>query len=540
MDAPSDPLPIDVNTLQSLVSDLQSVVGEQQSQLNNLKSVLHNKENQLIKLQEQLNLKQQRLFGRSTEKLEVEQLEWDFFNEAELLAALARLKQEKEPTSTQIEAPTRRGRQKKPFPKKLREIELIHDLSDDQKHCACGETLKHIGDDVSEQLAVIPLTYYVIKHIRRRYGCSCKQCLKSASMPASVLPGTQASAQLIAHIMVSKYLDGLPLYRQEKIAARSKIDLPRAKLARWLIDSSQKYLQPIYNLIQEAFWQYDIGHCDETRMQVLKEPERTPQNKSWLWLRRGGPPDKPVILVDYSPSRSGQVAGTLLDQFRGYLICDAYSSYRSVAKENDLLLVYCNDHARRRFVDIVKSIGKEHDVKDIIATRAVAWYKPLYALEKKIKHLSAEEKYRQRQQHAVAHWQKFLAWAQQLQNDGVQHNATREALQYLLNHAVELQRYCDDGRLPMTNIRAEHVAKTIAVARKNFLFAVSVAGAKASAMIYSILETANLNGHHPFEYVTVLLNEAAQAKTVEDYERLLPWNISPEQVRDLFKIYPAP
>ena len=224
-------------------------------------------------------------------------------------------------------------------------------------------------------------------------------------------------------------------------------------------------------------------------MQVLKEPERTPQNKSWLWLRRGGPPDKPVILVDYSPSRSGQVAGTLLDQFRGYLICDAYSSYRSVAKENDLLLVYCNDHARRRFVDIVKSIGKEHDVKDIIATRAVAWYKPLYALEKKIKHLSAEEKYRQRQQHAVAHWQKFLAWAQQLQNDGVQHNATREALQYLLNHAVELQRYCDDGRLPMTNIRAEHVAKTIAVARKNFLFAVSVAGAKASAMIYSILET---------------------------------------------------
>jgi len=221
-------------------------------------------------------------------------------------------------------------------------------------------------------------------------------------MPPSVLPGTQASAQLIAHVMVSKYLDGLPLYRQEKMAARNKIDLPRAKLARWLIDSSQRYLQPIFNLIQEAYWSYDIGHCDETGMQVLKEPERKPESKSWLWLRRGGPPDKPVILVDYSPSRSGQVAGTLLEQFKGYLICDAYSGYLPAAKEHGLRLVYCNGHARRRFVDIVKSVGKGHDVKDIIATRAVAWYKPLYALEKKIKHLSAEEKYVQRQQHAAA------------------------------------------------------------------------------------------------------------------------------------------
>ncbi len=533
MDAPGAPLPTDVHSLQSLVGDLQS-------QLNDLKSVLHNKESQLIKLQEQLNLKQQRLYGKSTEKLSIEQLEWDFFNEAELLESLAKLEQEKKQADTQVEAHTRRGRQKKPFPKKLRRVKVVHDLPEDQKQCECGQTLVHIGDDVSEQLAIVPQIHYVIEHVRRRYGCSCKQCLKTAPMPPGVLPGTQASAQLIAHIMVSKYLDGLPLYRQEKQAARSKIDLPRAKLARWLIDASQRYLQPVFNLIQEAYWQYDIGHCDETGMQVLKEPGRKPESKSWLWLRRGGPPDKPVILVDYSPSRSGQVAGTLLEQFKGYLICDAYSGYLPVAQDNGLRLVYCNDHARRQFVDIVKSVGKDHDVKDIIATRAVAWYKPLYALEKKIKQLSAEEKYEQRQQHAVPHWKQFLAWAKQLQCEGVQHNATKEALQYLLNHAVELQRYCDDGRLPMTNIRAEHVAKTIAVARKNFLFAASVTGAKASAMIYSALETAKVNGHHPFEYVTVLLNEAAKAQTVEDYERLLPWAISPQQVRELFKTYPAP
>lgn len=530
MDAPGTSLPTDVDSLQSLVGDLQS-------QLSDLQSALYNKEQQLVKLQEQLNLKQQRLYGKSTEKLSVDQLEWDFFNEAELLSALAQLAQEKEEAATPRK---RRGRQKKPFPRKLRRVEVVHDLSDEEKRCHCGQTLIHIGDDVTEQLAIIPQTYYLTRHIRRRYGCACKQCLKAASKPPAVLPGTQASAQLIAHAMVSKYLDGLPLYRQEKMAARNKIELPRAKLARWIVDTSERHLQPMFNLIQEVYWSYDIGHCDETGMQVLKEPGRKPESKSWLWLRRGGPPDKPVILVDYSPSRSGQVAGTLLEQFRGYLICDAYSGYLPVAEENDLLLVYCNDHARRQFINIVKSVGKDHDVSDIIATRAVAWYKPLYALETKIKHLSADEKYEQRQLHAVPHWQQFLAWAKLLQSEGVQHAPTREALQYLLNHATELQRYCNDGRLPMTNIRAEHVAKTIAVARKNFLFAVSVTGAKASAVIYSVIETAKLNGHHPFEYLTVVLNESAKAKCVEDYERLLPWVITPDRVRELFKTYPAP
>ena len=315
MDAPGTSLPTDVDSLQSLVGDLQS-------QLSNLQSALYNKEQQLVKLQEQLNLKQQRLYGKSTEKLSVDQLEWDFFNEAELLSALAQLAQEKEDAATPRK---RRGRQKKPFPKKLRRVEVVHDLSDEEKRCHCGQTLIHIGDDVTEQFAIIPLTYYLIRHIRRRYGCACKQCLKTASKPPAVLPGTQASAQLIAHAMVSKYLDGLPLYRQEKMAARNKIELPRAKLARWIVDASERHLQPMFNLIQEVYWSYDIGHCDETGIQVLKEPGRKPENKSWLWLRRGGPPDKPVILVDYSPSRSGQVAGTLLEQFRGYLICDAYS-----------------------------------------------------------------------------------------------------------------------------------------------------------------------------------------------------------------------
>ena len=521
-------LPTDTDTLHSLVGNLQEL--------------LYNKEVQIQKLEEQLRLSNQHRFGQHSEKLKklnLKQLEWDFFNEAELLAALAKLEEEEEQAATEVAAHRRQGRKKKPLSAKLARVEVIHDLTDEEKQCDCGQPLKLIGNDVTEQLAIIPQTYYVIKHIRRRYGCSCKQCLRTAPMPVSVLPGTQASATLIAHVMVSKYLDGLPLYRQEKMAARDKIDLPRAKTARWIIDGS-KHFQPMYNLMQDVFRDYDIGHSDETGIQVLNEPERTAQNKSWLWLRRGGPPDKPVVLVDYSPSRSGQIAGTLLEDFRGYLICDAYSGYKPSIKANGLLPVYCNDHARRRFTDIIKSVGKDHDVNNIIATRAAAWYKPLYALEKKIKPLSADEKRQQRQLHAVSHWQHFIAWAQQLLAEGVQHEATRKALQYLINHAEGLQRYCEDGRLPISNIRAEHVAKTIAIARKNFLFADTPAGAKASAMTYSMLETAKANGHQPFEYMTVLLSELPNANTIEDYERLLPWNLTPEKVRAIFKTYPAP
>ena len=160
MDAPGTSLPTDVDSLQSLVGDLQS-------QLSNLQSALYNKEQQLVKLQEQLNLKQQRLYGKSTEKLSVEQLEWDFFNEAELLSALAQLAQEKMAASSATPR-KRRGRQKKPFPKKLRRVEVVHDLSDEEKRCNCGQTLIHIGDDVTEQLAIIPQTYYLITHIRRK------------------------------------------------------------------------------------------------------------------------------------------------------------------------------------------------------------------------------------------------------------------------------------------------------------------------------------------------------------------------------------
>ena len=280
-------------------------------------------------------------------------------------------------------------------------------------------------------------------------------------------------------------------------------------------------LQVMFNLMEDIFFDHDIGQADETGLQVLKEPGRRAENKSWLWIRRGGPPDKPVVLVNYSPSRAGAVAAELLDGFEGYLVCDAYSGYHPLIKAGQILLVFCNDHARRRFAQITKSVGKDHSIDHLIATRAVAWYRVLYALEKRIKDNTADEKYQARQQEAVPHWEAFMDWAKLLLEQGVVHKPTREALQYLVNHEVQLRRYCDDGRLPMTNIKAEHVAKTIAIPRKNFLFSDSQQGAKASAMIYSIIETARANEHNPFEYMTVLLTRLPSASCVEEFEHCL-------------------
>ena len=247
-----------------------------------------------------------------------------------------------------------------------------------------------------------------------------------------------------------------------------------------------------------------------------------------------------MVIVDYSPSRAGEVAKTLFDGFKGYLVCDGYSGYLPLSQSGDVILVNCNDHARRRFRKVVESVGKDHQADEIIAARALLWYQCLYDLEDEIKERSVEEKYTARQLKAAPLWAQFIAWARKIIDDGVHHKPTRSALQYLLNHQKGLQRYCEDGRLPISNIRAEHVAKVIAIPRKNFLFSDSKDGAKASAMIYSIIETARANGHNPHQYLSVMLTEFPVADTPEKIKALLPWNITPEQVTEKFNTYPTP
>jgi len=550
MVSPHEPLPKRVSELQQLVADQRQLIDAQQCKLDQ-EHQRGNKQQRLIdQLHAQLRALQQQRFARSSEK-HAGQVELQFFNEAELTQLEAVLT---DPPTTAVgdavavAAHTRKPKRSHALPAELPRVEVIHDLEEADKVCACGEPLSLIGYETLEQLSVIPQQYYVIQHKKCKYACSCKVGVQTANMPTQPLPASQASPQLVAQTMVAKYHDGLPLYRQEKIAARDDLELPRAKLARWLIGGSEVF-QPVWNLLQDAFFSHDIAWADETGIQVLKEEGRAPENKSYLWIRRGGPPDKPVVLVDYSPSRSGETAYSLLDDFTGYLICDGYTGYNKAIKRNGLTPVFCNDHARRKFMDILKSLGKsktkgdkkpDAGTEDWVATKAVAFYKTLYRLEKTINRLSAEDKHVRRQEQAVPAWNAFIAWAKEVQTLGVAHKDTRVALNYLIKHEVGLRRYCEDGRLPISNILAEHVAKAIAVPRKNFLFADTPAGADASARIYSVLETAKANGHHPQRYLSVLLTELPNASTIEQVEGLLPWNLSVEEVNRRYASYPAP
>lgn len=264
---------------------------------------------------------------------------------------------------------------------------------------------------------------------------------------------------------------------------------------------------------------------------------------SWGRLGRGGAPDTPVVLLDYNVSKGSAVASSLLDQSKGYLVVDAAPSFNAIVGKNELKTVFCNDHSRRKFVEAGRNgpkADKTKSTQEWVANKAIAFYKRLYKIEKQIKDLPPDQRYQRRLREAVPIWETFMEWAKQVQTLGVRHAKTRTALAYLINHETGLRRYCDDGRLPISNILTEHVAKTIAIARKNFMFCDTPAGAKSSALIYSILESAKANKHNPLHYITSILAAMPNTESVEDIETLLPWNLSPEQAEQLYLAQPAP
>ena len=449
------------------------------------------------------------------------------------------------PTKPAKPTGTRGGRRS--LPKDLERVRVEHALVGDACRGACGAELVEIGEEVTEQLALVPEQHFVIQIVRKKYACSCKECGVSTSVaPAAPLPGSQASPEILAHAMVAKYLDGIPLARQERMAAREGLELSRAKLARWLI-AAFVVLRPLYNLIEDELFEYDIVQSDDTGIQVLKEPGRAPSTRSALWIRRGGPPERPVVLVDYRETKSAAAGATLLEGVRAktYLVVDAAQSFEAIARIHDLVPVLCNDHARRKFVEAdrgAKAAARGGGVPGSIAAKAIGFYKKLYRLERdaKLRGLTSAQRHHRRRSQAVATWETFTGWARKTREAGVRDRGTRMALDYLLNHETGLRRYCDDGRLPISNIASEHVAKTIAVPRKNFLFADTPAGASASALIYSLIESARANGHEPRRYLTIALAELPGAASVEAIEELLPWNVTGEEIRRRYAARPKP
>lgn len=501
-------------------------------------------------LEEQLADMQRQRFGQRSEKFHNPlQAGLALFNEAEVIdddpaeapaPETTESGDDEQQPSVTVAAHTRTKKTTRlSLPPELPRVACEHTLSDAEKTCeSCGKTMPVIGVEVAEQLCVIPQQHFVIENRREKVACDCKDCARTARAPKQPIPGSQASARLLAWVMVRKYLEGLPLYRQEKIAARDGLVLPRYKLARWMIEGSAVFIDFIA-LLEHTFFSYDIAQSDDTGIQVLKEDGRQAQSQSALWIRRGGPPDKPVVLVDYNTSKSGETCYELLSRFQGYLVSDGAESFSKVVHRNQLKHVLCNDHARRRFDKILNNKTSAL-ARKTIARRAVTYYGKLYRIEREIKLLTPAQKYQHRQERAQPIWNEFLQWATTTLAEGVAHGKTTRALEYLVNHREGLQGYLQDGRLPISNILAEHVAKAIAIPRKNFLFSDTPQGAHASARIFSAIETARANGHHPWKYLSVLLTVLPEAGDSASIEPWLPWNITPEKINNIFATYPVP
>ena len=538
MDGLPSKLPNDPKALIALLQKQQRQLERSEKRNERLEKKLQGKSDIIEKLEERLRALLIHRFGRRSEKFNPDQ--FTLFNEAEHTVDTQALDDDADEINVKPHSRARNNA-RKPLPECLPRVDVLHELNDQERQCHCGCTLERIGEDVHEQLSIVPRQYFVVRHVRARYACGCKANAKTAQAPTHPLPGAQVTPVMLAHVMVSKFLDGLPLYRQEKMAARDAIDLPRAKQARWIINGSTVF-QPIINRFMDTLFSYDIALSDDTSIRVLNSDEASAKTQSALWIRRGGPPDKPVVLVDYAASKSGEAAYGLLSEFRGTLVCDGASNFNYTVRENELTVALCNDHARRRFRRVFDQLSKEKKsaAPGSVAGQGVLRYKALYAIEKKIKHLAPEEKRRIRQKEALPLWHSFIDWALQTQIEGVRHAGTTDALAYLLKHAEQLQTYCYDGRLPISNIQSEHVAKTIAIARKNFMFADTESGAVASGRVFSMIETARANGHNPQHYLSVLLTDLPNVKSVEDIDALLPWVITPEAISERYAAYPTP
>jgi transposase/uncharacterized small protein (DUF1192 family) len=477
-------------------------------------------------LEEEIRWLKAQLLGRSSEKTPVEELNPSqglLFNEAEALAKAAR------PIAVSITIPAHeRGKGgRKKLAAELPRVDVVHDLPEAQKVCANdGAALERFGEEISEQLDYQPAKVRVIRNIRPKYVCPCcRSGVAIAPMPAQLLPKSMATPSLLAQVTTAKFVDGVPLYRQEPQFARIGVPLGRATMAGWMIQIGILHVMPIINLLHELMLSDALIHCDETRVQVLKS-DKAPTADHWMWVRASGPPGRRIILFDYDASRGGSVPKRLLEGYQGILLTDGYEPYEAVATALKLVHAGCFAHVRRKFDEARKT--QPSSAADSHAKRALEFIRELYVIEKalwvKDQPISPADRVRVRAQLSAPIMEQFQAWLEALAPQVLPQSLLGKAVRYTLGQWQKLTTFLSHGEVPLDNNRCENAIRPFVVGRKGWLFSDTVKGAIASANLYSIVETAKANGIEPHAYLTLLFGRLPHAKSVEDFEALLPWN----------------
>jgi transposase len=459
-------------------------------------------------------------FGSLSEKTDADFLQVSMFGEMEIAPP-------PEPETEEITYRRRKQKGKREADLSRLPAERIeYELDESDRICPeCGETMRDIGVDVRREIKLIPAKLVVLEHATHTYACD--NCEKSgdhtpfakAETPAALIPGSLASASLVAYILTQKYSSGMPLYRIEKGFTYDGVDISRQTMSNWVIKCSEMYLEPIYDLLKNYLLRESILHADETSVQVLRESGRAAQSKSYEWVyRTGASAERKISIYDYKMTREQEHPRAFLKDFIGFLHTDGYQVYHSLPP--DIIVVGCFAHVRRKFEDLLKKTPKAKQ-KGSNAEKGVAYINALFRIERETANLSPEERLEKRLEKGKPISDAFFAWAKNL--GALPKTPLGEAVNYALSQRPYLENIFLDGRTEISNNRCERAVKSFVMGRKAWLFSNTPSGAAASSVMYSIMETAKDNGLHPFRYMEFLLEMLPSAKS-SDLESLLPWS----------------
>lgn len=517
----------------ALMQAMQAHQKKQETKIQLLEEKMKELEFMNALLSDRLTLAKRKQFGSSSEKYADGYTQMNLFNEAEQEADLAAAEPEMEEIHPKSYKRKKKTGKKEEDLSSFETTQIIeHKLEGGDRFCPeCGTKYKVVTTETVKYLKFVPARFEVVEEVTYVYSCPKCGGMKRPQKDPALLKGSVATPSLVAGIMNAKYVNGMPLARQEREFARYDLNLSTKTMANWIILCAKRYLQPIYDLMKEELLRSKYLHGDETRIQVIDEPEQEGTTQNWMWVyltdEYSGSPR--MVLFQYERTRGGYHPVEFLgDAFEGYFTCDGYQAYHSLPER--ITVTGCMTHARRRFDEALTALKRDftkEQLKETTAYQAMARIGMLYKIEELIRDKSPEEKYSERQKQAKPLLDAFFEWLHSLEEAVDRSSRIGEAILYTLNQEEYLRRYLEDGHLSIDNTAAERAIKNFAVGRRNWLFSKSIKGAEASATVYSITESAILNGIKPYDYLSYILErmkDLGPFPAKEDLLQLLPWS----------------
>ena len=517
------------SAMRDLASALLARLAEQGEQLSARDAVIEAKDEHIARRDREIKFKDAKLeritfelarlkawkFGARTEAMQAEQRQMfeDTLaeDEADLAAQLAALRGDAESADQPQAQPKRKPRREK-LPEHLRRIEHRHEP--ENTTCACGQAMVRIGEDVSERLDIVPAEFLVHRHIRGKWACKCCQKLVQEPAEPQIIDKGMPRAGLIAHTLVSRFVDHMPYYRQERVNARSGVHTPRSTLAAWS-GAGGASLTPLFEAHCKFVLACAVLHADETPVRML-DPGAGKTARAYIWAyARGEHDDTAGVVYDFCVGRGSKYPAAFLAEWTGTLTCDDYGGYDAVLRREGCMEAGCLAHARRKFDELAKANASP------VAAQAIVRIARLYRVENEAREMTAEERLAHRRQHAQPLWSELHAWMKLERTRVPDGGGIAAALDYSLKRWTALGRFLEDGAVSVDNNHVENLMRPWAMGRKAWLFAGSELAGKRAAMVMSLVQSARLHGHDPWAYLKDVL-ERLPLHPNHRIEELLP------------------